>query len=76
MFENNKDPHQMLESKIKSSLDFVHNLINNGQFKKLAEYVLMKTNDRSDTYIFEELGALKEIIDGKLHQIKLSLIHI
>jgi len=41
----------------------VEKLLDIDQYKKLAEYVLMKRGDRDDTYVFEEIGALRNIID-------------
>ena len=52
-----------MQTKIQSSLELVNKLLNVDQYKKLAEYVLLKESERNDSYVFEEIGALRQIID-------------
>lgn len=60
----------MIENKIKTSLELVHTLLDFHQYKKLSEYVLIRLSDRDDTYVFDEVGALKEIMQERLNQSK------
>lgn len=49
-------------------MELVETLLDNDQYKKLAEYVLMRKSERDDTFVFEEIGALREIIEKRLQE--------
>eukprot|EP00347_Sterkiella_histriomuscorum_P004334 403360842 len=66
------DPQMRVQSKVQSSLDLVHKLLSLSQYKKLAEYVFMKANDRDQSYVFEELGALQQIMQARIEQQRLE----
>jgi Golgi nucleoside diphosphatase len=43
-------------------------MLNFDSYKKLGEYVLMKSGTHNDEYLFEHIGMLRQIINERLHK--------
>ncbi|CDW81644.1 UNKNOWN [Stylonychia lemnae] len=65
LFEKS-DPRVKMQVKVQTSMDLVNRFLNLSQYKKLAEFVLMKTSDREQEFVFDEIGSLEEIMQSRI----------